>query len=101
MIAITSEVNADQRFPCVDLTPTFATPDPGIFQPNQPNTTFFANISPKPSMTPLTNGNKKLIARLDANAPSLVRAGRFESNIARVAERGRGADRCVSSGDSS
>jgi hypothetical protein len=75
----------------VDLTPTFATPLPGNFHPNQPTTTFFANISPNPSITPLTKGNKKFIPRLDINAPSLVCIDKLESNIARVAEVGTGA----------
>lgn len=31
-------------------------------QPNQPRTTFFANISPKPSITPFINGSSRLMA---------------------------------------
>jgi hypothetical protein len=42
-------------------------------------------------MTPLTNGNKRFIPRLENNAPSLVCIDRSESNIARVAEVGAGA----------
>jgi len=73
------------------LIPTFATPLPGNFHPNQPTTIFFANISPKPSMTPFTNGKKRFIPKLEINAPSLVCMGRLESNIASVAEVGTGA----------
>lgn len=77
-----------------DLTPTFATPDPGNFHPSQPTTTFFANISPKPNITPLTKGKRQLIARLDASAPSRVCIGKLASKIATVAEGGGGALGC-------
>jgi hypothetical protein len=61
-------------------------PHPG-FHPSQ-LTIFLANISPKPNITPFTNGSKKLIARAEANAKILVRAGRAVSKIVRVAEGG-------------
>jgi len=73
------------------LTPTFATPDPGNFHPSHPTTTFLAKISPKPSMTPLTNGMRQLMAKADSSAPTLVRVGMLESNIAIVADGGGGA----------
>ena len=76
-----------------DLIPTFVMPDPGNFHPSQPTTTFFANISPKPSITPLMKGRRQLMARLDASAPNRVRIGKLASKIAIVAE-GRGALRC-------
>lgn len=65
-------------------------PLPGDFHPSQPATIFFANISPKPSMTPLTNGSTMFIPKLEINAPNLVCIDRFESNIASVAEVGTG-----------
>jgi len=60
-------------------------------QPKYSNTMFLANISPNPSMTPLTNGKSKLIAKDDSNAVTRVRVERERSNIARVADS-RGAD---------
>jgi hypothetical protein len=47
---------------------------------------FLANISPNPSMTPLTKGNSKLIARDEKSAVIRVRAEREGSNIASVAD---------------
>ena len=80
------------RLPDVlDLIPTFAIPLPGNFHPNQPVTIFFANISPKPSITPLTNGSTRFIAKLEIKAPSLVCMDRFESNIASDVEVATGA----------
>ena len=77
-----------------DLTPTFTTLDPGNFHPSQPTTTFFANISPKPNITPLTKGKRKLMARLDARAPNRVCIGKLVSKIANVAEGGGSALCC-------
>jgi hypothetical protein len=50
--------------------------------------TFLANISPNPSMTPLMNGKKKLIAIAEESAKRRVRVDRDELNIVRVAEGG-------------
>lgn len=62
--------------------PTLVVVEP---QPSQLNTKFLAKISPKPSITPLTKGKKRLIASEDASAISLVRVEKDESNIERVA----------------
>jgi hypothetical protein len=67
--------------------PTAATVPP-VFQPNQPRTTFLANISPNPSITPLTNGNSIFIAREEKKADTRARVGSDGSNMACVAERG-------------
>ena len=74
-----------------ELIPTF---DPGNFHPNQPTTTFFANISPKPNITPLMKGRRQLMARLDASAPNRVCNGKLASKIAIVAEGGGGSLGC-------
>jgi len=55
-------------------------------QPKYSNTIFLANISPNPSMTPLTKGKSKLIAKDENNAVTRVRVEREGSNIARVAD---------------
>jgi len=47
-----------------------------------------ANISPKPSMTPLMNGKRRLIAREETNARTRARRERDESNIESVTEVG-------------
>ena len=48
---------------------------------------FFAKISPKPSMTPLTNGRSTLIATLDSNARVRVLGLNEESKTEIVAVR--------------
>jgi hypothetical protein len=56
---------------------------------------FLANISPNPSITPLTNGKSKLIARDESSAVTRVRVEREGSNIARVADSsGAGGGGC-------
>jgi len=62
--------------------PTLVAVEP---QPSHPSIRFLAKISPKPSITPFTKGKKRLIASEDANAISLVRVERDESNTERVA----------------
>jgi len=47
-----------------------------------------ANISPKPSMTPLMNGRSRLMAREETNARIRARRERDESNIESVTEGG-------------
>lgn len=47
-----------------------------------------ANISPKPSMTPLMNGSSRLIVREETNARTRARRERDESNIEIVTEGG-------------
>lgn len=47
-----------------------------------------ANISPKPSMTPLMNGRSRLIVREESNARTRARRERDESNIESVTEDG-------------
>ena len=60
---------------------------PGTFQPNHCTTTFFAKISPKPSITPFTNGSSTLIATLDSSASARVFGLSVESNTESVAVR--------------
>jgi len=78
----------------VALRPAEAAVAPGRdngLQPKYSNTIFLAKISPKPSMTPLTNGRSKLIAKDEKSAVSRVRVEREESNITRLADSsGRG-----------
>jgi hypothetical protein len=64
----------------------------GVFHPNHSKTTFFANISPNPSITPLTNGRSMFIASDENRAVTRVRVESDESNIARVAEIGAGGE---------
>ena len=64
--------------------------DPGTFHPNQPIMTFLAKISPKPSMTPLTNGMSILIASDENSAFTRVRVDKAESKTASVAVVGAG-----------
>ena len=47
-----------------------------------------ANISPKPSMTPLINGRSRLIVREESNARTRARRERDELNIESVTEVG-------------
>ncbi|SRR5258706_4986257 len=47
-----------------------------------------ANISPKPSMTPLMNGRSRLIVREESNARTRARREREELNIESVTEGG-------------
>ena len=47
-----------------------------------------ANISPKPSITPLMNGKKRLIVREESNARTRARRERDELNIESVTEGG-------------
>jgi len=79
------------RSPLEDFNPTFATD--GDFQPNQPMTTFFANISPKPSITPFTNGSRRLTASAEKRAATRVRVERLESKMAGVTETDAGVGR--------
>lgn len=65
-------------------------PGPEGFHPNHPITTFLAKISPKPSMTPFTNGRSILMASEEKNAVTRVRVDSVGSKIARVAESGAG-----------
>jgi len=55
-------------------------------QPKYSRTMFLANISPNPSMTPLTNGRSKLIAKDENRAVTRVWVEREPSNIAKVAD---------------
>jgi hypothetical protein len=64
----------------------------GGFQPNHPRTTFLANISPKPSMTPLTKGRKRFIARDANNAFTRVPVDKVESKTAIVGATGAGCE---------
>lgn len=48
--------------------PKFVVSDPGILHPNHPMTTVLAKISPKPNMTPFTNGRNMLIVSDDKSA---------------------------------
>jgi hypothetical protein len=48
--------------------------------------TVFAKISPKPSITPFTNGKNMLMDSEEKKAEMRVRAGRSWSNIARVTD---------------
>lgn len=64
------------------------TVDAGPFHPSHSITIFLANISPNPSMTPLTNGNKRFTARDEANANALVRVDKEESKMDSVTETG-------------
>lgn len=68
--------------------PALAAEEPGPFQPNHSITTFLANISPKPSITPFTNGRRRLTARDDTKAVTLVRVDKEESKMASVTETG-------------
>lgn len=61
-------------------------------QPNHVMTTFFAKISPNPSMTPLTKGRSRLTASAEKNATVRVLVDSEESKIARVAEGGGSVD---------
>ena len=54
--------------------------------PNHPTMTVFAKISPKPSITPFTNGKNILMDNEEKKAQIRVRAGSFWSNIARVTD---------------
>jgi len=67
--------------------PTEEDTNPGrsVFQPNHLSTTSLAKISPKPNMTPLTNGSKRLIANAEPSAMSRVFVDSDESKIERVA----------------
>jgi len=77
-ISVYRLVQNDERFEI----PTLVAVEP---QPSHPSIRFLAKISPKPSITPFTKGKKRLIASEDANAISLVRVERDESNTERVA----------------
>jgi hypothetical protein len=48
--------------------------------------TVFAKISPKPSMTPFTNGKKRLMDSDESNAKKRERTGSVSSNTARVVD---------------
>jgi hypothetical protein len=54
--------------------------------PNHPTMTVFAKISPKPSITPFTNGKNMLMDNEEKKAEMRVRAGSSWSNIARVTD---------------
>lgn len=69
------------------------TPGPGMSHPKYPTTMFFAKISPNPNITPFTNGNKRLMARDDANASMRARLESELLNIARVTDEGFGGGR--------
>lgn len=74
--------------------PTPAATLPGTTCPPQPKNllaTPLAKISPKPSMTPLTNGRSKLMDALDAKAMMRERVESRLSKIASVADGGGGA----------
>jgi len=67
--------------------------EPGLasgFHPKYSSTMFFAKISPKPSITPLMNGNARLMASDDRIARTRVFVDRDESKMARVAVTGLG-----------
>ncbi|KAM5538521.1 hypothetical protein V8D89_007854 [Ganoderma adspersum] len=59
--------------------------DPGTFQPSHVTMTFFAKISPNPSMTPFTNGSSTLIATLESSASARVFGLSVASNTESVA----------------
>lgn len=63
-------------------------PGPEAFHPIHPIITFLAKISPKPSITPLTNGSSILIATEEKRALTRVRVDKVESKIASVAVGG-------------
>ena len=65
--------------------PTLAAAAPGTRHPSHP-TTFLAKISPKPSMTPFTNGRNMLIVSEDTRAHARVRTERVPSKTASVVE---------------
>lgn len=67
--------------------PFEAATDPNCFQPNHPMTTFLAKTSPKPSITPFTNGKSKLMASEARAAFIRVRVDREESKMTNVAVR--------------
>ena len=73
-------------------TPVVAATYPGLgaVHPSQYITTFLANISPKPSMTPLTKGKSKLMASDEKRAFTRVRVDKDASKIASVAVAGAG-----------
>lgn len=54
--------------------------------PSHPTTTVFAKISPKPSITPFTNGKNMLMDNEENKAQMRVRAGSVWSNIERVTD---------------
>lgn len=85
--------NGDGRLGA-DLKPAVPATEPGPtgFQPNHPRTTFLANISPKPSITPFTKGRARLIASAEKRARTRVLVDSEESKIARVADVGVGLE---------
>lgn len=58
-----------------------------LVQPRHPNR-FFANISPKPSMTPLIKGKSRLMASAETNARARPRFEREGSKMESVTEGG-------------
>lgn len=59
-----------------------------IFHPNQGAMTFLAKISPKPSMTPFTNGRNMLMARDERRANARVLTGTLELKMRGVTAGG-------------
>lgn len=53
-------------------------------------TTFFAKISPNPSITPFTKGSSRFTARDEKRAINRVRLESDESKIAEVSDAGAG-----------
>jgi hypothetical protein len=73
--------------------------DPGRsgFRPNHPKTISLAKISPKPNITPFTNGRRRLMANAEHRAFRRVFVDREESNTERVADTGcSSGGRCLS-----
>jgi hypothetical protein len=67
--------------------PTAVATDPGLrFHPSRPITIFLAKISPNPSITPFTKGNKRLTAREEKKAIKRVRLESDESKMAEVSD---------------
>jgi len=59
-----------------------------VFHPIHGPITFLAKISPKPNMTPLTNGRNILMANDERSASARVLAGTTEENIRGVTAGG-------------
>lgn len=73
-----------ERFCELVPSPTFVTTVGP--HPSHPTMTVFAKISPKPSITPFTNGKNMLIDNEENKAQTRVRAGSVWSNIERVTD---------------
>jgi len=81
-----AQIPHDRFLSLLALTPTDVAT--GFGHPNQGPITFLANISPKPSITPFTNGKNILIARDENSAITRVRVESEESNTESVSEGG-------------